>query len=227
MCGRYTLRAEPEAIAQQFEVEVSTEVLNAVQPRYNIAPSQPILAIRSNQQTAERELTFLRWGLVPFWAKDIKIGYRLINARSETVSEKPSFRAAYRYRRCLIPADGFYEWQRQNKRKKQPFHIRQPDQPIFAFAGLWEHWQDPAGAELETCTILTTQPNELMAPIHDRMPVIIAPRDYDCWLTAPSTRLVEPLLKPYPSELLTALPVSTLVNNAKVDHLDCLTRAER
>lgn len=219
MCGRFTQTASPEVITQQFALTDPP----LLKPRYNIAPSQPVAAIRVDPDTATRKLVLLRWGLIPSWAKDPKMGYQCINAKAETVMEKPSFRSAFRTRRCLVIADGFYEWQPQGK-WKQPMWIGFRDKRPFAFAGLWEHWAPPQGELLETCTIITTEPNDLMAPIHNRMPVILAPTAYDQWLD-PTFQQVEPLralLRPYPSEDLTAYPVSTLVNNPRHDVPQCL-----
>ena len=165
----------------------------------------------------------LRWGLIPSWAKDPKIGNQCINAKAETVSEKPSFRSAFKKRRCLVIATGFYEWQVQ-EHAKQPMWIGRRDKRPFAFAGLWEHWQPAEGDVIESCTIITTEPNELMSPIHNRMPVILVPASYDQWLD-PTFQHIEPLnalLRPYPSEELTAYPVSTLVNNPRHDVPQCL-----
>ena len=219
MCGRFTQTALPEAIARQFEVAE----LPLFIPRYNIAPSQPIATIRIEPDTSTRKLVMLRWGLIPSWAKDPKIGSQCINAKAETVAEKPSFRSAFKKRRCLVVATGFYEWQVQG-RTKQPMWIGLRSKQPFAFAGLWEHWKPAEGESLETCTIITTEPNDLMAPIHNRMPVILAPASYDKWLD-PLFQQVESLtalLRPYPSEELTAYPVSTLVNNPRHDVPQCL-----
>jgi putative SOS response-associated peptidase YedK len=190
-------------------------------PRYNIAPTQPVLAAYLDDD-GQRGLTFFQWGLIPSWSKDVSLGAKMINARSETVAEKPAFRNAFKRRRCLIPADGFYEWQKQNG-KKQPIYIHGTDGRPFALAGLWEVWQDPEGTRLQTCTILTTTPNELMAAIHDRMPVIIEPEDYATWLEPgqnPDTALH--LLRPYPAEKMAAYPVSTAVNNPRNDSPECI-----
>ncbi|ESA36318.1 hypothetical protein N836_07465 [Leptolyngbya sp. Heron Island J] len=213
MCGRYTQTHSGADLAAAFQL--TTEP--APPPRYNIAPSQPISAI-----IAGREYRIFQWGLVPSWAKDYKIGYRLINARSETAAEKPSFRAAFKRRRCLIPADGFYEWQRTaSNKKKQPFYIHLRERPVFAFAGLWEQWEGGDGSYLETCTILTTEPNELMEPIHNRMPVIIPKTEYDRWLTA-APRQVQGLMRPYDADEMEAYPVSTLVNSPRNESADCI-----
>jgi putative SOS response-associated peptidase YedK len=219
MCGRFTQTASPAVIAEQFEVAVPP----LLAPRYNIAPSQPVATIRIEPGTTTRQLVLLRWGLIPSWAKDSKIGHQCINAKAETVAEKPSFRAAFKARRCLVIATGFYEWQVQGK-AKQPMWIGLKSSRPFAFAGLWEQWQPPEGAAIESCTILTTEPNELLRPIHNRMPVILAPTSHDQWLD-PSFQQAEPLralLRPYPSEDFQAYAVSTLVNNPRHEAPDCL-----
>ena len=216
MCGRFTLYTDPEAVGRQFGL-APPDGLGA---RYNIAPSQSLLAVRQTRQG--REFARFRWGLVPFWAKSDKIGYRMINARAETVAAKPAFRAAYRHRRCLIPADGFYEWA-PGPDGKQPYYIRMKDGEVFALAGLWERWEGEGGV-LESCTLIVTQANPLMAPIHDRMPVILHQDDYTRWL---DTGHVDPealaaLLKPYPGRELVAFPVSTHVNSPKHDDASCI-----
>ena len=222
MCGRFALMTSTEQLAMQFDVpETAVNALPPSVPRYNIAPTQPVAAIRL-AENGQREFTFFRWGLVPSWAKDLNIGSRMINARSETVAEKPSFRTAFKRRRCLIPADGFYEWQKQGS-GKQPMFIRPVEERPFALAGLWEVWRDPDGSALQTCTILTTTPNELMAPIHNRMPVIVEPEDFDLWLNPePNPEQGLHLLRPYPAEKMTAYPVSTTVNNPRNDVPDCI-----
>jgi putative SOS response-associated peptidase YedK len=212
MCGRFTLAVPGEQVAKQFQLSEVPELA----ARYNIAPTQQVAAVRAGE--AGRELVLLRWGLVPSWAKDPSGGSKMINARSETVAERPAFRSALRQRRCLIPADGFYEWQRRED-GKQPFHIKLADGAPFGLAGLWEHWKTPEGAWLHTCTILTTAANELMRPLHDRMPVIIPPEQYGRWL---DPGLNEPgplqeLLHPYPAELMVAHPVSKAVNKVSND----------
>jgi len=219
MCGRFSQTASTEVITQQFALDD----LPLFKPRYNIAPSQPIAAIRIEPDTTTRNLVMLRWGLVPSWAKDPKIGNQCINAKAETVAEKPSFRSAFKKRRCLILATGFYEWQAQG-RTKQPMWIGLRSRRPFAFAGLWEHWKPAEGESLDTCTIITTEPNDLMAPIHNRMPVILAPASYDQWLdpTFQQAETLKALLRPFPSEELTAYPVSTLVNNPRHDAPQCL-----
>ncbi|MCA9875835.1 MAG: SOS response-associated peptidase [Ardenticatenaceae bacterium] len=222
MCGRFALLTSGDSLLSSFEVDTTPLDLSQLGPRYNIAPTQPVLAVRTTAVSDQRELTLFRWGLIPSWAKDMKMGARMINARSETVAEKPAFRSAFKRRRCLIPADGFYEWQKQNG-GKQPLYIRLRDERPFALAGLWEIWQSPGGDELETCTILTTTPNELMEPIHNRMPVLLHPDDYDEWLhpgASPQTALH--LLRPYPAEEMEAYPVSPHVNSPTNDDPACI-----
>lgn len=223
MCGRYTQTQSAEAIAKAFQVEI----VPPMPPRYNVAPTQLVGTVLQTIEASERQFRVLRWGLIPSWAKDPAIGNRLINARSETVAEKPSFRSALRYRRCLIPADGFYEWQRQDG-KKQPYYFHLRDHQVFGFAGLWEHWQSPVGEIIETCTILTTEANEVLHPIHDRMPVILHPDDYDTWLDPELTSAakLQPLLRPYPAAEMDCYAVSTLVNQAKRDRPECIESIE-
>lgn len=215
MCGRYSFTQVVETIADKFQV---TEV-PPISPRYNVAPTQEVTTVLLNSETSKRQIKMLRWGLIPSWAKDTKMGAKLINARGETVTEKPSFRAAFKKRRCLILADGFYEW-RTEEGKKQPFYFRLENGEPFAFAGLWEHWEKGEGEPIETCTIITTEANELMRPIHDRMPVIISSQNYEQWLD-PEKGKTE-LLQPYPAEQMTVYPVSTQVNNSKIDRAECI-----
>lgn len=218
MCGRFTLRVSPEQIAALFSVEQ----MPPLAPRYNIAPTQPVLAIRDSYAGTGREATFLNWGLIPSWATDPGIGSRMINARSETAAEKPSFRAAFKYRRCIIPADGFYEWQTVAG-GKQPQLIGMKDGSPFGLAGLWEHWERE-GSVIESCTILTTEPNDLLAPIHNRMPVILHPEDYDEWLDR-NIQKADPLLhlmRAFPAELMNYRPVSTHVNNPRNEDPACV-----
>lgn len=213
MCGRYTLTTPLEGIRQAFDVEAGLNLM----PRYNIAPTQEVPAVRAAAQGG-RELVVLSWGLVPAWAKDRAIASRLINARSESVAEKPAFRRAFAARRCLLPADGFYEWRKEGA-AKQPYRITLADGEVFAFAGLWEHWRDGEGGEdLETCTILTTEAHPSIAEIHPRMPVIL-PRDgYAAWLDRDSSRdaLLE-MLGPYAEKPLKADRVSLRVNKVAND----------
>lgn len=224
MCGRFALMTPTEMLVKLFDVpETAVESLPPSVPRYNIAPTQPVAAIRLNEN-GERDFTFFHWGLIPSWSKDIQIGSRMINARSETVTEKPSFRNAFKRRRCLIPADGFYEWQKQAD-GKQPMFIRPSEgaERPFALAGLWEFWSEPDGGTIQSCTILTTAPNELMAAIHNRMPVIVEPEDFDLWLNPePDPEQGLHLLRPYPAEKMVAYPVSTVVNNPRNDVPECV-----
>src|SRR5690242_11630050 len=209
MCGRFTLTVDPAELREQFE---STTFPERYAPRFNIAPSQPVLAIPNDGRNAA---DFLLWGLIPSWAKDPSIGNRMINARGETLGEKPSFRGGYKYKRCLILADGFYEWQsRPGTKTKVPHFIHLKTGKPFAFAGLWDEWQSAEGSSLRSCTIITTTPNTLMAPIHDRMPVILPAAAYADWLdTAPRTPdSLNQFIQPFPAELMEAYPVSTLVN---------------
>jgi putative SOS response-associated peptidase YedK len=219
MCGRFTLTVDGEALAEQLDLPVAPDIA----PRYNIAPTQPVAAVRASIGSGQRELTYFHWGLIPSWAKDLKGGARMINARAETAAEKPAFRAALKYRRCLVPADGFYEWQKTDG-KKQPIYLRMADGRPFAFAGLWEHWQSADGSEIESCTLLTTSPNELIRPVHDRMPVILHPDDYDLWLDPKmqTADRLQPLLQAYPAEEMTYYAVSTVVNNAQFDDPRCI-----
>ena len=211
MCGRYTLRSSPQVVADAFNLDEVPDIV----PCYNITPTQLIPAVRQTKQ--HRELVMLRWGLIPSWSNDPGIGSKLINARIETVAEKPSFQSAFAKRRCLILADGFYEW--KHGEKKQPYYIRMADNQPFAIAGLWDRWKD-----IESCTILTTESNDLVWPLHDRMPVILSPLDYLWWLDpeVEDPKQLQPLLRKYPHDAMTAYPVSTVVNNSKNDVPECI-----
>lgn len=210
MCGRFTLTVDPSELPQ-FE-HYRFPAPEKFVPRFNIAPTQPVLAIPNDDKF---KADFFVWGLIPMWAKDPSIGNRMINARGETVAEKPAFRGSLKYKRCLILADGFYEWKAQKgKKTKTPFFIHMKDRKPFAFAGLWDSWNSPDGSLIRSCTIITTEPNELMAMIHDRMPLILHPREYATWLN-PSPQTPDqllPLIKPFPADGMNAYPVSTLVN---------------
>lgn len=224
MCGRFALLTPGHDLLTQFGVTETAVNASMIAPRYNIAPTQPVVVVRASTSSAngQHELVLVQWGLIPSWAKDPKIGSRLINARSETVAEKPSFRAAFKRRRCLVLADGFYEWQKLDG-KKQPTFIHMADQSPFALAGLWETWHSPDGGELDTCTILTTTPNEIMEPIHNRMPVILEPEDYDTWLfPGNQPNIALHLLRPFSSEKMAAYPVSTWVNSPAHDDAKCI-----
>lgn len=222
MCGRFSLGGSAATLASHFNVQESL----AWSPRYNLTPTQEILTVVQPARAA-RQIRRMRWGLIPAWAKDPGIGNQLINARAETVATKPAFRIPLRDRRCLILTDGFYEWSSQGGRK-QPWFIRMRDASPFAFAGLWDRWAPPDGREVESCTIITTTPNDLIRPFHHRMPVILSPENYDHWLDVGrhDVNRILPLLKPYPSESMTAYPVSTLVNNPSNDSPACQARPD-
>lgn len=206
MCGRFVLTANPEAIQLQFSL---TGVPN-IPPRFNVAPTQPVAVITNEKP---HELTFHQWGLIPSWAKDTSIGSKMINARAESVAEKPAFRSAFKRRRCILPSDGFYEWQDRGG-KKVPLFIHLEDRELFGLAGLWEVWHSPDGGELRTCTIVTTDANSFMQPIHNRMPVILHKEDYGLWLSPDEepADVLQGLLKPYDSSVMRAYEVSKMVN---------------
>jgi putative SOS response-associated peptidase YedK len=217
MCGRFTLTTNLGAIAKRFGV---ARFLEEVGPRYNMAPTQTVIVVSDD---GTRHVTEMRWGLIPSWAKDPTIGNRMINARAETVATKPAFRAALRKRRCLIPADGFYEWQPVGRRK-QPVYITLKSWEPFSFARLWEAWTSPEGEEVRSCTIITTEANDLLKPIHDRMPVILTREAERVWLdpTIEDPARLLPLLTPYPAEEMEAYPVSLWVNNPLHDSRECI-----
>jgi len=219
MCGRFTLFEPDKILSREFGVSG----FPTLSPRYNIAPSQPVATVRAAPAGSGREVALLRWGLIPSWSKDPAIGNRLINARAETVREKPSFRNAFRRHRCLIPASGFYEWQRQ-ERAKQPYFVRMRNERVFAFAGLWDRWERPDEGAIETCTILTISANAVLAPIHDRMPVIVPTMEYDRWLdtSLKNPDSLAPLLVPFPPEEMLAFPVSPRVNTPSTDDEGCI-----
>lgn len=214
MCGRYYRRSDKQRLAEAFRTGLPTtfEIL----PAWNVCPQSMQPIVRLNDETQERELAQLRWGFIPFWAKDAKIAYTTINAKSETVATSAMFREALKRRRCLVPADGFFEWQKLDAKNKQPWAIGLANDAPFAFAGLWERWKDKVTQQpLETFTILTTEPNELTAPIHNRMPVILAPRDYERWLApADPAQLPVDLLRPRPADEMTAWKVANVANDA-------------
>ena len=219
MCGRYTLRSNPTVIAEAFGLfDEPAEFA----PRYNIAPTQTVAAVVIDPHTKRRRLRSFVWGLIPSWADDPKIGNKLLNARAETIAEKPSFRDAFRKRRCLLVADGFYEWRREGK-SKRPFHIRRRDGRPFGMAGLFEHWRR-GDLAVDSCTIVTTTPNELMAELHDRMPVIVDAADFETWLDPQSIdeHRLHQLLKPAPAETWEAVEVGATVNRAGNETPDCL-----
>lgn len=221
MCGRYTLTSSGDELALLFDLSE----IPSLPPRYNMAPTQEAAVVRVPAPGAPRHLDLLRWGLVPYWADDPKIGNRMINARSEGVADKPAYRSSFRKQRCLIPTDGFYEWKKEGK-LKQPYHIRRKDRRPFAFAGLWSRWRPKqGGAEpLDTFTILTTDSNELIRPLHDRMPVILDSASFDLWLDPAvddRERLLE-LLVPYDGSVMETVPVSRTVNSPAYDGPDCV-----
>lgn len=221
MCGRYALFQSDSKLAKLFKTENKIEL----KPRYNIAPTQDVATVNLDKETGKREIKLRHWGLIPSWAKDKSMSAKLINARAETVAEKPSFRTSFRQRRCLIIADGFYEWQKSGT-KKQPFYIHLEGDRPFAFAGLQATWQNPDNEEeiIESCTIITTAANEVMAPVHERMPVILSEKDYDIWLDYTQNNPDElfDLLRGVENSNLSLKPVSTRVNNARYDCPDCL-----
>jgi putative SOS response-associated peptidase YedK len=221
MCGRLVIDIAPEIITEIFGV--SRRVNQSLTHRYNVAPTQDIPIVRQANDE-DRELSFARWGLIPSWAKDISIGNSLINARSETVSEKPSFRAAFKHRRCIIPAGGFYEWQRQEGKRKQPWLFRMAGGGPMSLAGLWEHWQSLDGQILESCTILTTSANNLMLPIHDRMPVILAgQQEVNAWLNLGTSQdILQELLHPCAETILASYQVSEYVNKTSHTGTECI-----
>ena len=224
MCGRFTLRVDLRSVVERFRLHDPAQL--DWEPRFNIAPTQTILAVRRNA-AGERELVGLRWGLIPSWAKDAAIGNRLINARAETVSEKPAFRAAYARRRCLVPADGYYEWMRGEKGQKQPYWIGLRDQPLFAIAGLWETWRDPKGARIESVTLLTTAANGATRSIHPRMPVILRPGLEPTWLgeTDATRDELSACLMPYRSAAMNFFPVSSYVSRPQNEGPQCVAPA--
>lgn len=219
MCGRYRVARKKEVLAEVFDVE-EEEVEWA--PRYNVAPGQDVAVIRQNPTQPTRSFSLMRWGLVPHWAPDAKVGYKMINARAETVAEKPAFRELLQSRRCLIPADGFYEWAKEGK-VKAPYCFALADDSMFAFAGIWDRWKNPQGAELQTCSIITTAANELVSGIHDRMPVILERDSYDLWLDPGfrKTGHLLDLLKPCRAESMREWRVGPRVNSVQNDDPAC------
>jgi putative SOS response-associated peptidase YedK len=217
MCGRITFRTEPKLVAELFDVAD----LPLFEPRYNLAPTQDVLAIRVSK-VSTRQAVFLKWGLIPFWSKDKSFGSKAINARAETLREKPAFREAYKKRRCLIVADGFFEWKKVGK-KKEPYLFDLADGGPFAFAGLWERWTDKTET-IESCTIITTTANDIVRPLHERMPVILPPGDYAAWLGETSETDVFPLLRQYPTDGMRCMQVSSVVNNVANDSPECVAQ---
>jgi putative SOS response-associated peptidase YedK len=215
MCGRFTLTVNPANLKEVFS---GFSFPPQFAPRFNIAPSQPLLAIPND---GTRQATFFLWGFLPVWAKESSFSRKLINARAETLAEKPSFKGSFKYKRCLILADGFYEW-KALKGQKTPHYIFMKSRQPFAFAGLWSDWESADGSRLKTAAIITTEPNDVVAPIHKRMPVILPPSVYDEWLDPRPRNDLQPLLKPYPANKMDAHPVSTLVNSPANDRAECV-----
>jgi len=217
MCGRYALHAHPDVVALQFGLGAAPDF----KPRFNIAPTQeaPVVRLGAGQK---RELALLRWGLIPAWSKDPSIGGRMINARAETVSEKPAFRNAYRRRRCLVPANGYYEWKVEGGRK-QPYYLRSAGGDLLAMAGLWEHWRSADGQLVESYAIVTTEATGVAKQIHDRMPVVLAPPDYEAWLTGPDPGS---LLRPPGQVVFSTHRVSTRVNSPRFNDAQCIEEAD-
>jgi len=219
VCGRYRLSRRKQLVEEYFDSAPWDDDWN---PRYNIAPTQPVPVIRQNPKEPVRQLSHMKWGLVPSWAKDVSGAAGMINARSETVTTKPAFRDPLKFRRCLIPADGFYEWSRKGK-AKQPICFEVNDGELFAFAGLWDGWRDPNGNWIRICSILTTTPNSVTSAVHDRMPVILHPHDHDLWLDPgmQNVAAISELLKPYDAKSMRSYPVSSRVNHVGNDDVEC------
>jgi putative SOS response-associated peptidase YedK len=234
MCGRYSRRWDKQKIAEAFQTGEVDGLAYEFAPSYNVAPQTTQPVIRLDSETGGRELSMMRWGFIPFWAKDTKIAYSTINARAETITTSAVFREAIKRRRCLVPADAFYEWQKIDAKTKQPYAIALKDQESFAFAGLWETWQDrtpgkATGQPLLSFTIITTDPNELMEPFHDRMPVILDPDNYSRWLTPAdkeNPQLPLDLLRPYPADKMRSWKVSSRVGNVRNNDPDLLAPLE-
>jgi putative SOS response-associated peptidase YedK len=229
MCGRFTLRTPMALLVPQFMADAPVQMAL----RYNIAPTQEVVIVRKTSEESPRQFAIVRWGLIPSWSKDAKLAGSLINARSETIAEKPSFRTAFKKRRCLVIADGYYEWPKtpaggKSSAKKQPYYITMQDERPFAFAGLWETWGGPKDAQpatpIETCTIITTETNELTRDLHDRMPVILRPEDYDLWLdpALQESAPLLPLLVPFAADEMKLQAVSTHVNSVRNDDASCV-----
>jgi putative SOS response-associated peptidase YedK len=233
MCGRFTLITTPEMLARQFGLDADEGALSSLSlhPRFNIAPSQPALVLRARAGAPGRpgvlEPVLMQWGLVPSWSQDAKGGARMINARADSVAGRPAYRSAIKRRRCLVPASGFYEWQKQGK-GKQPHYIRVRGGGLFAFAGLWELWTGGGESALETFTVITTDANALVAPLHERMPAILKPESYKLWTdpTVQSAERLTPLLAPYDAEAMESWPVGPHVNAAVHDVPECIRPLE-
>jgi putative SOS response-associated peptidase YedK len=220
MCGRYRLTAKERWLSEYFNIPAEDIDWAA---RWNIAPTDEVATIRQDRHEPKRIFAKMRWGMIPYWAKDMSIGNKMINAVCETAAEKPAFRESMKKRRCLIPADGFYEWKKIDPKTKQAYNIGLANDELFAFAGLWDRWKDPNGKVIESCTILTTDANVLLKDIHNRMPVILQPSDYDLWLDPGITdpAQVADLFKPFDARRMRVYPVSSTVNSAKNDGPEC------
>jgi putative SOS response-associated peptidase YedK len=223
MCGRYRLSRRKQLVEEHFDASGEEDW----SPRFNIAPTQPIPVIHQHPKEPVRDLSLMRWGLIPSWAKDSNAAARMINARSESASTKPAFRDALKSRRCLVPADAFYEWMRTGK-AKQPYCFEVNEGQLFAFAGLWDRWKDPSGNWIKTCSILTTMPNAVTSAVHDRMPVILDPDAYDIWLDPGMQNMAaaSELLKPSDARLMRCFPVSTRINSVANDDEACTSAVE-
>ena len=224
MCGRYRLSRRKQVVEEYFDCRSDEPDWN---PRYNIAPTQNVPVVRQDPKESIRELSLVRWGLIPSWSKDSSVAARMINARSETAATKPAFRDSLKSRRCLIPADGFYEWMRTGK-AKQPYCFEVNEGDLFAFAGIWDRWKDPSGNWIKTCSILTTTPNAVTSPVHDRMPVILGTDAYDLWLDPGMKDVIAATeqLKPYDARLMRCYPVSTRINSVANDDAECSAPVE-
>ncbi len=223
MCGRFTLTATVDQLIDRFDIEFFLQEEDYL-PSYNVAPSQSVLAVINDGN--RNKMGFLRWGLIPPWAKDMSVGYKMINARAETLIDKPSFRNAYKKKRCLIVADSFYEWKRIDSKTKIPMRIKLKSNELFSMAGLWENWKSPDGKSIYSCSVITTSPNELVQDIHDRMPVILRPEDEKYWLDPSITDTIKlnPLLKPLDHALMEAYEVSPLVNSPKNNSIELIQK---
>jgi len=225
MCGRYGRRADKQRIAEWMQTH-NTSVFDDsyFAPSYNVAPQSLQPVVRLDSETGERELTIMRWGLIPFWSKDAKIAYSTINAKAETITTSPAYRESVKRRRCLVPADLFWEWKKIDAKTKQPYAIALQDESLFAFAGLWDTWKDKAaGRSMDTYTVITTDPNELMEQLHNRMPVILHKRDYERWMApAEPSQLPIDLLRPFPAEEMKAWKVGLAIGNVRNNSPDLL-----
>lgn len=223
MCGRYRLSRRKQIVEERFDAAGDEDW----EPRYNVAPTQPVPIIRQHPKEPKREISLVRWGLIPSWSKDASGAAKMINARAETAHILAAFQDAMKRRRCLVPVDGFYEWQKRGS-TRQPYCFEVNDGELFAFAGLWERWKDPSGNWVKTCSILTTAPNAVTSAVHDRMPVIVAPENYDVWLDPGMTKAeaLTEMLKPFDAQLMRCFPVSTRVNQVKNDDAECARPVE-